>query len=210
MNYKYRKAYAEMIKKENQKSQISEDVPTGAMDSGSYMKTSLENPNDKNAIYVAFKDGKCKTFDCPVTRRNFMDKNKGWKVAETVKEDEELTFEENLFWEEMSAYYEDEDGNEISEKDLDLMLDNDDILVEDEEINERIIKTWVKSLGKKILRMVSNKKGYKVVKDKKTGIPHEVRLTMQEIQKRKKAAKRAKKYYSKNRKKKLSYMKKRK
>lgn len=210
MNYIFRKAYREMMEKERQKKRLSEDVPGGAMDSGSYMKASLENPSSPEAIYVAFKGNKSKTFKCPIARRAFLDKNQDWQIAENTNDDQELTLEENLFWEEMSAYYEDEDGNELQEKDLDLMLDSDDILVEDEEINERIIKTWVRSKGKKILRMVSNKKGYKVIKDKKTGMAHEVRLSMTEIQKRKKAAKRAKKYYSKNRKKKLNYMKKRK
>ncbi len=46
------------------------------------------------------------------------------------------------------------------------------------------------------------------MKDKKTGMGHEVKISMDEKNKRKDAAKRAKKYYKKNRKKKLNYMKK--
>ena len=207
MNYEFRKAYAELIKKENKESNINEDVPSGAMDSGSYMKTSLENPSDKDAIYVAFKGKKYKKFDSPVLRRNFLDENKEWQSADEIKEEIELNFEEKLFWEEVGAIYLDENGKELTEDEIDIFLE-DEIEVEEEEISERVVKTWVKGKTERILRMVSDRKGYKIVKDKKTGMGHEVRLNMSELKKRKDAAKRAKKYYKKNRKKKLSYMKK--
>jgi len=207
MNYIHRKAYIEMIKKENRKSNINEDTPLGAMGSGSYMKASMETPSSRDAIYVAFKGNKCKTFDSHILRRKFLDENTDWQISDNIKEDTELTLEENLFWEEVGALYLNEDGVELSEEEIDNFLEGD-IEVGDEEINERIIKTWVKGVSGKILRMVSDRKGYKIIKDKKTGMGHEVKISMGEKNKRKEAAKRAKKYYKKNRKKKLSYMKK--
>jgi len=173
------------------------------------MKSSLENPSSKNAIYVAFKGNKCKTFDSHITRRKFLDENTGWQISENIIDESDLTLEESLFWEEVGALYLNEDGRELTEEEIDIFLEGD-IEVGDEEVNERIVKSWVKGVSGKILRMVSDRKGFKIVKDKKTGMGHEVKISMGEKNKRKAAGKRAKKYYKRNRKKKLSYMKKRK
>ncbi len=140
MNYEFRKVYKNMIERENKELNINEDVPTGAMDSGSYMKASLDNPSSKDAIYVAFKNNKCKTFDSHISRRKFLDENKGWEISDNIKEDTDLTLEESLFWEELGALYLNEDGQELSEKEIDIFLEGD-IEVGDEEVNERIVKS---------------------------------------------------------------------
>lgn len=198
MDYQIRKAYHELIRKENEKITLSEEVPGGAMDSGSYLQASLQDPNSKNAVYVAFKGSKCKTFPCKVTRRKFLDENADWKPLESVNEGIEMTLEENLFWEEISALYLNENGDTIDDIDIDMFLECDDIeLLDEQPVNERILKTVIRSKGKKIVRLTSSKKGYKVIKNKH-GVPHEMRLTPQDKARRKKSAARAKKYYKKS------------
>jgi hypothetical protein len=195
-----------MIEEENKKL-LSEETPSGAMGSGSYLTTSLNNPSDPNAVYVAFRNGKCKTFNCPIERRKFLDENKDWVLAEN--DDDELTLEEKLFWEEIGTLYLDENMSEVEDEDLNELVDNDVEIGDEDNVNERVIKTLVKTNKKKYYRLSSTKPGYKVVKDKKSGLTHEVKISLSEIKKRKNRAKLAKKYYKKNKKKKLIYMKKR-
>ena len=98
---------------------------------------------------------------------------------------------EDISDEDISASYEDEYGEEISfEKGIELEdgeSDNEDM---EEELSEAIKRKRMVRNGKRIIKYISTKPGYRVQKGKNDN-RKEVRITPQELIRRKKAAKKA-------------------
>lgn len=62
----------------------------------------------------------------------------------------------------------------------------DGVGINEDELNERLIKKMVIRKGKKVKKWKSSRPGYRTVMDKGTGRPKEVRMLPSEIRKRKK------------------------
>ncbi len=61
--------------------------------------------------------------------------------------------------------------------------------VDEGELEERVVRKRVVRKGKRVLKYTTNREGYKVVRDTRTGNKKEVRITPQERMKRKRSAK---------------------
>lgn len=115
------------------------------------------------------------------------------EYVEEILESENIFEAENDTSMETDVEYDDEDEEEISDEDLGAAYieveEFDDTEDDEEEISETIKRMKVIRNGKKMIKFVTDKPGFKIVFV--NGKPKEVKMTPQEIKTRQKAAKKA-------------------